>query len=109
MEKEIAKRFLKGISASSGIVIGMGLVDLSMNPVALLEAKKIIRSTSYGHLKSVVKKALNLPTAEEIIRLISFEYDRMDLPSRRAISEISGNDPENLLESATKINPMEEG
>ena len=73
------------------LLVGMGLVDLSMNPVALLEAKKIIRSTSYGHLKSVVNKALNLPTAEEIIRLISSEYDRMGLPSQEAlgVSELS--------------------
>jgi phosphotransferase system enzyme I (PtsI) len=73
------------------LLVGLGLTDLSMNPIALLEAKKIIRSTSYGHLKSVVKKALNLPTAEEIIRLISFEYDRMGLPSQEAlgVSELS--------------------
>jgi phosphotransferase system enzyme I (PtsI) len=73
------------------LLVGLGLTDLSMNPIALLEAKKIIRSTSYGHLKSVVNKALNLPTAEEIIRLISFEYDRMGLPSQEAlgVSELS--------------------
>jgi phosphotransferase system enzyme I (PtsI) len=31
------------------LLVGLGLTDLSMNPIALLEAKKIIRSTSYGH------------------------------------------------------------
>ena len=73
------------------LLVGLGLTDLSMNPIALLEAKKIIRSISYEHLKSVVNKALNLPTAEEIIRLISFEYDRMGLPSQEAlgVSELS--------------------
>ena len=66
------------------LLVGLGLTDLSMNPIALLEAKKIIRSISYEHLKSVVNKALNLPTAEEIIRLISFEYDRIGLSSQGA-------------------------
>jgi len=73
------------------LLIGMGLEDLSMNPNSLLEAKKIVRSISYEHLKSVVNKALNLPTAEEIIRLIFFEYDRIGLSSQEAlgISELS--------------------
>ena len=67
------------------LLVGLDLTDLSMNPIALLEAKKIIRSTSYGHLKSIANQALNLPTAEEILRLISFEYDRMGLPSQEAL------------------------
>jgi phosphotransferase system enzyme I (PtsI) len=73
------------------LLIGMGLEDLSMNPNSLLEAKKIVRSISYEHLKSVVNKALNLPTAEEIIRLISFEYDRIGLSSQETlgVSELS--------------------
>ena len=73
------------------LLVGLDLTDLSMNPIALLEAKKIIRSISYEHLKSLVKKALNLPTAEEIIRLISFEYDRIGLSSQEAlgVSELS--------------------
>jgi phosphoenolpyruvate-protein kinase (PTS system EI component) len=59
----------------------MGLVDLSMNPVSLLEAKKIVRSIEYQHCEQIAKTALNLPSVEEISQLLSKEYERIGFPS----------------------------
>ncbi len=48
------------------LLVGMGLLDLSMNPAALLEAKKIVRSMSYKEWQETARRALQLPSAEEI-------------------------------------------
>lgn len=44
---------------------GLGLEDLSMNPVVLLEAQKIIRSMEYGQWEGIAEKALQLPPAKK--------------------------------------------
>jgi len=48
------------------LLVGMGLLDLSMNPAALLEAKKIVRSMNYKEWQETARRALQLPSAEEI-------------------------------------------
>ncbi len=53
------------------LLVGMGLTDLSMNPVALLEAKKIIRSIAYEQWRSIAEAALSLSSVEEIRNLLS--------------------------------------
>ena len=58
------------------LLIGLGLTDLSMNPSALLEGKKIVRSITYGGWQRIAKKALGLPSGEEIHQLLSEEYTR---------------------------------
>jgi phosphoenolpyruvate-protein kinase (PTS system EI component) len=57
----------------------MGLTDLSMNPSALLEAKKSIRELAFGHWQSVAITASNLASPEEIKRLIASENKRIGL------------------------------
>jgi phosphotransferase system enzyme I (PtsI) len=63
------------------LLVGMGLVDLSMNPASLLEAKKIIRSLEYKHCQQIARTVLNIPSAKEICQLLSVEYERIDFPS----------------------------
>ena len=48
------------------LLVGMGLLDLSMNPAALLEAKKIVRSMNYKEWEETARRALQLPSADEI-------------------------------------------
>jgi phosphotransferase system enzyme I (PtsI) len=74
------------------LLIGMGLVDLSMNPASLLEVKKIVRSIEYNRWKQIAKKVLNIPSAKEIGQLLSVEYERIDFPSSEVgrFQEISG-------------------
>lgn len=61
------------------LLVGLGLEDLSMNPYALPEAKKIIRSIEYRRWDSIAKRVLNISSVEDIHRLISGEYERMGL------------------------------
>jgi phosphotransferase system enzyme I (PtsI) len=52
------------------LLIGMGLFDLSMNPAALLEAKKIVRSMNHKKWEEIAQRALQLPSAEEISKFL---------------------------------------
>ena len=61
------------------LLVGMGLADLSMSPVALLEAKKIIRSIAYEQWRSIAREVLSLSSVEEIRNLLSHEYGRAGL------------------------------
>ncbi len=61
------------------LLVGLGITDLSMNPVALLEAKKMIRSLVYLRWEAIAKVVLSLSSVEEIKRFLSLEYDRADL------------------------------
>jgi phosphotransferase system enzyme I (PtsI) len=72
---------MAGNSQYIPFLVGMGLVDLSMNPASLLEAKKIVRSIEYKHCEQIAKTALNLPSVEQISQLLSEEYERIGFPS----------------------------
>jgi phosphotransferase system enzyme I (PtsI) len=63
---------MAGTPAYIPLLVGIGLTDLSMNPSALLEAKKIIRNTEYEHWKSLAGSASDLASIEEIEKLITF-------------------------------------
>ncbi|MGQ9694004.1 MAG: phosphoenolpyruvate--protein phosphotransferase [Thermodesulfobacteriota bacterium] len=52
------------------LLIGMGLFDLSMNPAALLEAKKIVRSMNFRVWEERAQKALEFSSAEEISQFL---------------------------------------
>jgi phosphotransferase system enzyme I (PtsI) len=65
------------------LLVGMGLADLSMNPVSLLEAKKIVRSIEYQHCEQIAKTASNLSSLEEISQFLSEEYERIGFPSSK--------------------------
>jgi phosphoenolpyruvate-protein kinase (PTS system EI component) len=72
---------MAGTPAYIPLLVGMGLSDLSMNPSALLEAKKTIRDMPFEKWQSVAKTACNLASLEEINRLIASENERMGLQS----------------------------
>jgi len=72
---------MAGTPAYIPLLVGMGLTDLSMNPSALLEAKKIIRDTAFENWQSIARTACNLASVEEINRLIALEDDRIGLQS----------------------------
>jgi phosphoenolpyruvate-protein kinase (PTS system EI component) len=60
-------------------MVGIGLRDLSMNPSALLEAKKTIRDMTFENWQSVATTACSLASLEEINRLITSENEGMGL------------------------------
>ena len=72
---------MAGTPAYIPLLVGMGLTDLSMNPSALLEAKKIIRDTAFENWQSIARTVCNLASVEEINRLIALEDDRIGLQS----------------------------
>lgn len=57
----------------------MGLPDLSMNPVALLEAKTVIRSIVYEEWQSIAEMVSRLSSFTEIKEFLPEEYDRRSL------------------------------
>ena len=72
---------MAGTPAYIPLLVGIGLTDLSMNPSALLEAKKTIRNATFEHWQLVAKAALDLASVEEINRLITLENDGIGLQS----------------------------
>jgi phosphotransferase system enzyme I (PtsI) len=72
---------MAGTPAYIPLLVGMGLTDLSMNPSVLLEAKKIIRDTAYRHWQSVARDVFDLPSREEVERLVSRQNERIGLQS----------------------------
>jgi phosphotransferase system enzyme I (PtsI) len=74
------------------LLVGMGLVDLSMNPASLLEAKKIVRSIAHERWQLIAEKTLGFSSVEEIAQLLSDEYDRIGFrsPDVRRFQELSG-------------------
>jgi len=72
---------MAGTPAYIPLLVGMGLSDLSMNPPALLEAKKTIRDMAFEDWQSVARTACDLASPEEINRLIASENERIGLQS----------------------------
>jgi phosphotransferase system enzyme I (PtsI) len=48
------------------ILLGLGIDELSMTPIALLESKKILRSMDYRQCAQIVKRLFTFSTADEI-------------------------------------------
>jgi len=61
---------MAGTPAYIPLLVGMGLTDLSMNPPALLGAKKVIRDMAFESWQSAARTACDLASPEEINRLI---------------------------------------
>lgn len=59
----------------------MGLTDLSMNPSALLEAKKTIRDMAFESWQSAARTILDFGSVERINRFIALQNDRVGLQS----------------------------
>jgi phosphoenolpyruvate-protein phosphotransferase (PTS system enzyme I) len=70
---------MAGTPAYIPLLVGMGLTDLSMNPSALLEAKKSIREMAFKHWQSVAIRTSDLVSPEEIRRLITSENERIGM------------------------------
>ncbi len=50
--------------------LGLGLDEISASSFLIPEIKKIIRSVTYDEVKSLVRRALKLPSAEDVKRLL---------------------------------------
>lgn len=57
---------LAGHAASTALLIGMGIEELSVSPSIILQLKKRIRETSYEEAKQVAESILSCQTFEEI-------------------------------------------
>ena len=55
------------------ILLGLGIDELSMTPIALLESKKILRSMDYRQCEQIVNKLFTFSTAEEIRAYVTRE------------------------------------
>lgn len=47
------------------LLLGLGIDELSMNPVAILEAKKVLRSLDYRWCRTLVERLFEFPSAEQ--------------------------------------------
>jgi phosphoenolpyruvate-protein phosphotransferase (PTS system enzyme I) len=69
------------------LLVGLGLKSLSMSPVTILEAKKIIRNFEYSKAVKLAEECLELPTNSEIIAKIEkFFSDNLITRTREIIS-----------------------
>lgn len=53
--------------ASVLILLGLGMVEFSMNAASLPTIKKVVRSVSLKQAKSIAEHALSLPTPDEVV------------------------------------------
>jgi phosphotransferase system enzyme I (PtsI) len=58
------------------ILLGMGIDELSMNPLCILKIKKVMRSISYHESRDFVKTVDCLKTAEEIEAFMKLEMKK---------------------------------
>ena len=59
------------------ILLGFGIDELSMNPIAVLEAKKILRSLNYKNCKAIAEKLLLFSASDEIKLFLMKENKKM--------------------------------
>jgi phosphotransferase system enzyme I (PtsI) len=52
------------------VLLGLGFRDLSMNPVAIPAAKRMVSAVDAGRAREVVQKALNMPSTRDIAALV---------------------------------------
>jgi phosphoenolpyruvate synthase/pyruvate phosphate dikinase len=57
---------MAGESMYIPILLGLGIDELSMNPIAILEAKKVLRSMQYTQCREIVDQLFGYSTAEDI-------------------------------------------
>jgi phosphotransferase system enzyme I (PtsI) len=61
---------LAGDERATILLMGMGLDEFSMSAISIPRIKKLIRNTSFADAKQLAEKALSVPTAQEIERLV---------------------------------------
>jgi phosphotransferase system enzyme I (PtsI) len=55
---------------AGALLLGLGVDALSVSPVSLIEAKRLIRATSYAEARMVAQEALTLPTAQTVREVV---------------------------------------
>ena len=58
------------------VLLGMGLDELSMNPMAIPRVKRIIRESSFAEARTIVDRAMQFRTGKEVERLLQDEMAR---------------------------------
>jgi phosphotransferase system enzyme I (PtsI) len=58
------------------ILLGLGIDELSMNPLCILKIKKILRSISYHDAQQLAAQVDQFKTATEIENFMSQELDK---------------------------------
>ena len=48
------------------LLVGLGLDEFSVSPVAIPEVKEVVRSVYLSHAKEIAREALNLKTGKEV-------------------------------------------
>lgn len=66
-----------GDTAYIPILLGLGIDELSMNPIAILEAKQAIRTMYYKQCREIVEKLFVFQTADEIRSFIKKQTKTM--------------------------------
>lgn len=59
---------------SAMLLLGMGVDELSMNSLSVLEMKSIIRAISFDEIRHIVEKALSLETSQKISAFLQKEF-----------------------------------
>jgi phosphotransferase system enzyme I (PtsI) len=62
---------MAGDSMYMPILMGLGIDELSMNPIAILEAKKVLRSLEYQKCREMVDQLFSFKTAEDIKKFLN--------------------------------------
>jgi len=75
---------MAGNPLATPILLGLGLDEFSMSSMSIPEVKRIIRSASVAETRELAKKALDLPTAEDV-RKLSKEFLRNKPKSQASI------------------------
>ena len=59
------------------VLLGLGVDEMSMNPVAILEVKRILRSISYKKCKHITKRLFSYSTVDEIKTFLKKEIKKI--------------------------------
>ena len=57
------------------VLLGLGVEELSMNPISIPVVKRVIRMTSLGEATKIARQALALATVEEVNEYVNQEMD----------------------------------
>ena len=60
------------------LLLGLGLSELSMNPVSIPRVKKLMRSVTFRQAKEVLDRALDCKTATEVEHLVKRETAKIE-------------------------------
>ena len=53
------------------VLIGLGIDEISLSPIKLLEIKKMIRNINYSEIKKIAEQTLGMSNQKSVIELIS--------------------------------------